>query len=86
MQNKYEAGKIRTDNRAKIIAIAEMEFAEFGYKGASIMNIAKRANTAAAQELFSSCAAYGLKDSDHSAMVQALETMADHSLIPNQTS
>jgi len=43
-QNKYKIGKIRTDNRAKIIAIAEMEFAEFGYKGASIMNIAKRAN------------------------------------------
>ena len=44
MQNKYKVGKIRTDNRAKIIAIAEMEFAEFGYNGASIMNIAKRAN------------------------------------------
>lgn len=44
MHNKYKVGKIRTDNRAKIIAIAEMEFAEFGYKGASIMNIAKRAN------------------------------------------
>jgi TetR/AcrR family transcriptional regulator len=44
MQNKYKVGKIRTDNRAKIIAIAEMEFAEFGFKGASIMNIAKRAN------------------------------------------
>lgn len=44
MQNKYKAGKIRTDNRVKIIVIAEMEFAEFGYKGASIMNIAKRAN------------------------------------------
>jgi TetR/AcrR family transcriptional regulator len=43
-QNKYKIGQIRTDNRAKIIAIAEMEFAEFGYKGASIMNIAKRAN------------------------------------------
>ena len=43
-QNKYKTGQIRTDNRAKIIAIAEMEFAEFGYKGASIMNIAKRAN------------------------------------------
>ena len=43
-QNKYQTGQIRTDNRAKIIAIAEMEFAEFGYKGASIMNIAKRAN------------------------------------------
>ena len=44
MQNKYKIGKIRSDNRVKIIAIAEMEFAEFGYKGASIMNIAKRAN------------------------------------------
>ena len=43
-QNKYKTGQIRTDNRAKIIAIAEMEFAEFGYKGASIMNIAKRVN------------------------------------------
>lgn len=44
MQNKYKTGKIRSDNRAKIIAIAETEFAEFGYKGASIMNIAKRAD------------------------------------------
>lgn len=44
MQNKYRIGKIRTDNCAKIIAIAEMEFAEYGYKGASIMNIAKRAD------------------------------------------
>jgi TetR/AcrR family transcriptional regulator len=43
-KNKYKTGQIRTDNREKIIAIAEMEFAEFGYKGASIMNIAKRAN------------------------------------------
>jgi 2-hydroxy-3-oxopropionate reductase len=42
-------------------------------------------NTATAQELFTSCAAHGLKDSDHSAMVQALESMADHPLIPNQT-
>lgn len=33
MQNKYRIGKIRTDNCAKIIAIAEMEFAEYGYKG-----------------------------------------------------
>ena len=39
-QNKYKTGQIRTDNRAKIITIAEMEFAEFGYKGASIMNFA----------------------------------------------
>jgi TetR/AcrR family transcriptional regulator len=44
LHNKYKTGQIRTDNRAKIIAIAEREFAEFGYKGASIMNIAKRAN------------------------------------------
>jgi TetR/AcrR family transcriptional regulator len=44
MQNKYKTGRIRSDNRAKIIAIAEIEFAEFGYKGASIMNIAKRAD------------------------------------------
>ena len=43
-KNTYKIGKIRTDHRKKIIAIAEMEFAEFGYKGASIMNIAKRAN------------------------------------------
>ena len=43
-QNKYKTGQIRIDNRTKIIAIAEMEFAEFGYKGSSIMNIAKRAN------------------------------------------
>ena len=43
MENKYKVGNIRIDNRTKIIAIAEMEFAEFGYKGASIMNIAKRA-------------------------------------------
>lgn len=43
-ENKYKIGKIRTDNRAKILSIAEMEFAEFGYKGASMMNIAKRAN------------------------------------------
>ena len=42
-KNKYKTGQIRTDNREKIIAITEMEFAEFGYKGASIMNIAKRA-------------------------------------------
>jgi len=32
MQNKYKTGKIRNDNRAKIIATAEIEFAEFGYK------------------------------------------------------
>lgn len=41
-RNRYKTGKIRTDNRASIIKAAEIEFAEFGYKGASIMNIAKR--------------------------------------------
>ena len=30
MQIKYKTGKIRSDNRAKIIAIAETEFAEEG--------------------------------------------------------
>lgn len=35
-------------------------------------------NTATAQELFNSCAANGGKDWDHSAMVRALELMADH--------
>jgi 2-hydroxy-3-oxopropionate reductase len=34
-------------------------------------------NTATAQELFNSCAAHGGKGWDHSAMVRALETMAD---------
>jgi 2-hydroxy-3-oxopropionate reductase len=34
-------------------------------------------NTAIAQELFNSCAAHGGKGWDHSAMVRALETMAD---------
>jgi len=34
-------------------------------------------NTAMAQELFNSCAAYGGKDWDHSAMVKALEMMAN---------
>jgi 2-hydroxy-3-oxopropionate reductase len=34
-------------------------------------------NTAMAQELFNSCAAHGGKGWDHSAMVRALETMAD---------
>ena len=35
-------------------------------------------NTATAQELFNSCAARGGSDWDHSAMVRALETLADH--------
>jgi 2-hydroxy-3-oxopropionate reductase len=34
-------------------------------------------NTATAQELFNSCAAYGGKGWDHSAMVKALETLAN---------
>jgi 2-hydroxy-3-oxopropionate reductase len=39
-------------------------------------------NTATAQELFTSCVAYGLQDSDHSAMVHAIEGMANHQLVP----
>ena len=37
-------------------------------------------NTAAAQELFNSMAAHGGSDLDHSAMVQALERMANHTV------
>ena len=37
-------------------------------------------NTAAAQELMSACAAKGLKDADHSALVRALEGLSDHAL------
>ena len=37
-------------------------------------------NTAAAQQLFSSCAAHGGKAWDHSAMVRALEMMANHEI------
>jgi 2-hydroxy-3-oxopropionate reductase len=37
-------------------------------------------NTAAAQQLFSSCAAHGGKAWDHSAMVRALEMMAGHEI------
>jgi 2-hydroxy-3-oxopropionate reductase len=35
-------------------------------------------NTATAQELFNACAAHGGSGWDHSAMVRALEIMADH--------
>jgi 2-hydroxy-3-oxopropionate reductase len=35
-------------------------------------------NTATAQELFNTCVAHGGKDWDHSAMVRALEIMANH--------
>jgi len=37
-------------------------------------------NTATAQELFNACAAHGGKDWDHSALVRALELMADHEI------
>ena len=37
-------------------------------------------NTATAQELFNSCAAHGGKAWDHSAMVRALEMMANHEI------
>jgi len=37
-------------------------------------------NTAGAQELFNTCAALGGKDWDHSAMVKALEHMANHDI------
>lgn len=37
-------------------------------------------NTAAAQQLFNVCAANGGKAWDHSAMVRALEVMADHTI------
>ena len=37
-------------------------------------------NTATVQELFNACAAHGGKDWDHSALVRALELMADHEI------
>ncbi|OCC00286.1 2-hydroxy-3-oxopropionate reductase [Labrys sp. WJW] len=37
-------------------------------------------NTATAQELFNTCASHGGKDWDHSAMVRALELMANHAV------
>jgi 2-hydroxy-3-oxopropionate reductase len=37
-------------------------------------------NTAAAQELFTACAAHGGKDWDHSALVRALELLAGHEI------
>jgi len=40
---KYRPGRIREQNREKILAAAEEEFAQNGYKGATIHNIAKRA-------------------------------------------
>lgn len=40
---KYRPGRIRERNREKILAAAEEEFAQNGYKGATIQNIAERA-------------------------------------------
>jgi 2-hydroxy-3-oxopropionate reductase len=37
-------------------------------------------NTATAQELFNACASHGGKDWDHSALVRALELLADHEI------
>ena len=41
-------------------------------------------NTASAQELFNACAAHGGAKWDHSAMVRALEIMANHEIAPTQ--
>ena len=40
-------------------------------------------NTATAQELFNSCAANGWSGLDHSALVKALEKLADHTVAPD---
>ncbi|MBC2667455.1 2-hydroxy-3-oxopropionate reductase [Novosphingobium flavum] len=40
-------------------------------------------NTAQAQQLFSACVAHGGKDWDHSAMVRALEFLAEHEVAPS---
>jgi 2-hydroxy-3-oxopropionate reductase len=50
-------------------------------EGARALGIALP-GTAVAQQLFSSCAAHGGKGWDHSAMVRALEMMADHAIAP----
>jgi 2-hydroxy-3-oxopropionate reductase len=41
-------------------------------------------NTATAQELFNACRAHGGAKWDHSAMVRALEIMANHEIAPSQ--
>lgn len=50
---------------------------ELALSGARELGIALP-NTATAQALFTACKANGLGDRDHSAMVQALELLADH--------
>jgi len=40
---KYRPGRIREQNREKILQAAEQEFAQNGYKGTTIQNIAERA-------------------------------------------
>lgn len=40
---RYRPGQIRERNRERIIAAAEQEFAQHGYRGATIQNIAERA-------------------------------------------
>ena len=42
-------------------------------------------NTANTQELLNSCAAQGNSELDHSALVTAIETMADHRLKTNDS-
>lgn len=37
-------------------------------------------NTATCQELFNLCAAHGDQDNDHSALIKAIEIMANHKL------
>jgi len=39
-------------------------------------------NTATCQEIFNACAALGLGESDHSALIRALEEMSQHSIAP----
>jgi len=43
-QNTPKSGHIRKENVQRIIQAAEVEFAQFGFKGASMLSIAKRAD------------------------------------------
>ena len=52
---------------------------ELALRAAADVGIALPA-TAIAQQLFNACVARGGEDWDHSAMVKALEVMADHAL------